>query len=391
MCIGKQGDYMNYIIDYEIVKKRLKEMPNIQKQKSIKTNLGYEIPYYTYGKGENHIVIVGGTHGSEIISVDFVLKVMDMVSNKKEPFKSFDENTYTLHFIPLQNPEGFIASTSAIRTLISENMSLEQMEKVCKKYYELYKQDDTNTKNNPNDRSLKLHQQMFIDANVNCIPDKHQYLKHTLNNIFSNEKIPKGSMISYRANGSGIELNRNVPINSGIEDIKNNQEKYGSLRYNNIPTTVPGPIGIPCKDVNNFEYEPENKFLNNLLDKLYKENKLKYCLLYHGTGGAIYYKPLFDAYKNDLTKEKQKYIETINKKLAIKYSEITNYNLIEDEDKNVKSYDSYLRTIYPGILLIELSKMGGNPIGPYGDIKNNYLPTIDINLKALKELFENNK
>ena len=379
---------MNYIIDYDILNQKLKEMKNLKKQTSIKTRLGTEVPYYTYGNGEKHVIIVGGTHGSEIISVDFVLKLMDYISNKKEMFKSFDENKYTIHFIPVQNPEGFIVSTSAIRTLIPKEMSLEDSEKICKKYYELYRQDDINVKNNSEDRSLKLHQKMFIDVNENSIPKKYRKLKESINKIMSDNRIPKGSMISYRANGTGVELNRNVPFNPGIESIKNKKIEYGNLRYNNIPKTIPGPIGVPCKDINNFEYEPENQFLYQLIDKLSNENKLKCCLLFHGTGGAIFFKPLFETYGNNINENQKEKIENINKELANKYHEITQYTLIENEDKTAKSFDSYLRILYPGILLIELSKMGGNPIGPYGDVENNYLPTIEINLKAVNEILK---
>ena len=40
--------------------------------------------------------------------------------------------------------------------------------------------------------------------------------------------------------------------------------------------------------------------------------------------------------------------------------------------------------MYPIDLLIELSPMGGNPIGPYGDKKGNYKKTIESNIKAFK-------
>ena len=41
-----------------------------------------------------------------------------------------------------------------------------------------------------------------------------------------------------------------------------------------------------------------------------------------------------------------------------------------------------LRSVYPGVILVELSKMGGNPIAPYGDIFGNYRNVINDNLKA---------
>ena len=50
--------------------------------------------------------------------------------------------------------------------------------------------------------------------------------------------------------------------------------------------------------------------------------------------------------------------------------------------------------MYPLDLLIELSPMGGNPIGPYGDKKGNYNKTIESNIKAFKssmKIFEISK
>ena len=38
--------------------------------------------------------------------------------------------------------------------------------------------------------------------------------------------------------------------------------------------------------------------------------------------------------------------------------------------------DKKLRIDYPAVLLIELSYMGGNPLGPLGDKDNNYIPKI---------------
>ena len=51
--------------------------------------------------------------------------------------------------------------------------------------------------------------------------------------------------------------------------------------------------------------------------------------------------------------------------------------------------DERLRLDYPGFLLIVLSYMGGNPLGPLGDKDNNYIPTMEHNLEATKHFFEN--
>ena len=42
---------------------------------------------------------------------------------------------------------------------------------------------------------------------------------------------------------------------------------------------------------------------------------------------------------------------------------------------------------FPGVLMIELSKMGGNPIGPYGD-KTNIYNTINENISAIANIIK---
>ena len=65
------------------------------------------------------------------------------------------------------------------------------------------------------------------------------------------------------------------------------------------------------------------------------------------------------------------------------------YKIVSDPDIN--GFDEFLRVKYPAVLLIELSYMGGNPIGPFGDLDNNYYPTIENNIKALIDNIKLNK
>ena len=121
------------ILDYYDVLdeiKRITKNKMFKKEKSINTDLdNIEVPYYTLGKGNNHFVIVGGTHGSEIITTDFVLRLMEEISKKQGVFFNIDlENDYTFHFIPIHNVEGYIISTSSIRTLIKKDFSEEKIE-----------------------------------------------------------------------------------------------------------------------------------------------------------------------------------------------------------------------------------------------------------------------
>ena len=391
------------ILDYDEV---LDELNNITKRDEFKKQESthticdnIEVPYYTYGNGDNHIVVCGGTHGSEIISVDFVLRLMDMVSKKEGPFKNFNLNEYTLHFIPVQNPEGYIVSTSAIRTLIGRDASEEEIEKISKEYFMSYRQDDINAKNNPDDKSIKNHQKMFENVTYECIPEKYPMLRESIKNIYSNPQVPKGSIIVHRGNGLGMETNRSTLVKALSES---NESNYGTNRYNNIRLDIPGPLGVAPEK----EDIVENKFLKNLLSKLYKEGKYAGMLSYHGTGGLIYSKLSNDdeiLIDEDLSEEyiKDKYTKNvINRILTRDYHEKTKYTTLNGSEKpgyrivkdpSLKDIDENLRLNYPGVLLIELSYMGGNPLSPLGDKDNNYIPTMEHNIIAAADFFKNCK
>ena len=64
---------------------------------------------------------------------------MDSMGNRKGPFKDLDLDKYTFHFIPVHNPEGYIISTSAIRTLIGREATEDEIEKISKEYFMAYR------------------------------------------------------------------------------------------------------------------------------------------------------------------------------------------------------------------------------------------------------------
>ncbi len=378
---------------------RITKEGNFKKHESAKTTLdGIEIPYYTLGNGDNHIIVVGGTHGSEIISVDFVLRLMESISKRQDIYSDIDldsKNGYTFHFIPLHNPEGYIVSTSAIRTLIGRDMTESEMEKIAKEYFMAYRQDDINAKNNPDDKSEKLHQAMFNHVTPECIPEEFPKLRESIKEIYSNPKVPKGSIIVHRGTGLGVETNRSLLSYALKEE---NENEYSTNRYNNILKDIPGPLGIvPKQDI------IENKFLKNLIDKLYKEEKYCGMLSYHGTGGLIYSKLSDDDEKLVDFDLPESYMEAkyksqvINRILTRKYNEDTKYVTLNGSEKpgyktvqtpSLKDVDENIRMNYPAVLLIELSYMGGNPIGPLGDKDNNYIPTMEHNLVAAHNFFK---
>ena len=379
------------ILDYEQVEAELSRLENnlnskipVMRQDDFKsTRFGYPVEHFTIGNGDKHIVVVGNTHGSEIISCDFVMRLMESVSEKKNGFENFDENEVTIDFIPLHNPEGYIISSSAIRTLITDDMNDKEKEAICKKYWTLYYQDDIDSKENNDDHTtLKRHQKMFEEADYTCINEKHKLLRESVKEINEKYHHPVGSMIMWRANGSGVELNRNQPFNSDIV-IKEKQE-YGSMRYNNILKGVKGPLGASCYDSNRFTYEAENENLFELLDNLYRGGKYCGMLTYHSTWGKVFANPSYQVDESLLDDERRYHITAVNQFLAKEYEKYSGYEMMDSPAFD--DTDDVFRILYPGTLLIELSKLDGNPIGPYCDITGNYNEVMVSNMKATANL-----
>ena len=77
------------------------------------TNFSFPINSYEIGSGKNHVVIVGTTHGCELLTTYFVIETMIELLMNEEVFEYFTKE-YTLHFIPILNPEGFIISSSNV-------------------------------------------------------------------------------------------------------------------------------------------------------------------------------------------------------------------------------------------------------------------------------------
>ena len=370
------------------------------------TRFGYDVEHYTIGHGPNHVVIMGGTHGNEIISVDFVTQLMAEMAEGAGEFADFDPGQLTVHFIPLQNPEGFIISTSSIATemLYADPFELDhikagdnqliyqdpyktkllnEIQRTCKNYYSAYRQDDIDAKNNENTTGIKHRHEMFPNVTPDVIADTK--IKENVTNMFNKVDFPQASLIDWRSNGSGVDLNGNTPHHTkSLAVQKEGQVLMGSLRFNTIRNYVYGPLGVATLDADKFGYEPENIGLFQLLNKLYANNDYIGMLTFHGTGGAIYSKP-YESYlnftENSHSQMSYEAIAYINDKLADDYSAHTTYRKIPSGENT--GVGDLIRSNYPGELLIELSKMGGNPIGPYGDVLGNYKNTMCDNMKAV--------
>ena len=97
-------------------------------------------------------------------------------------------------------------------------------------------------------------------------------------------------------------------------------------------------------------------------------------LNYHSVGGLIYQRP----------ENNDKFITSYNYILSKFYQENTikntdKYDILKGQSGKAISVNDQLRQKYPGNILVELSPMGGNPIGPFGD-PNNIKSTIESNI-----------
>ena len=417
---------------------------------------GFPIEHYSLGHGPKHLSIIAGTHGTEIIGIDFVLKLMEVISKGIGDFKDFNPNLFTLDFIPCQNPESFIIVTESLKPYL-DNLNSKEFEKISKEYYLNYVKDDrvyieinnyikslTNNKkliddfwnenrlhditpniiisfinkNVPDIKNIKVdslfeklyelkivkedkiihkekfHHQTFPNLSYQNIEEKDERytkLKNKLKTImekdFDGYTFPKQSVIDFRANSNGVDLNKNNPNNFKIkqEEKKNLKPLFGTMRFVNLMREVKGPQGKVSISDQKFTFENENIGLLKHLLNLKKEEKYVGALSYHGTGGVIYSRP-----KNPLEAKKQKEalmaIDKYNERLALSYQNITEYKIMP-YPKQLTGTGDMIRMLLPGFLLIELSKMGGNPLGPYGD-KQNYQKVINDNLLAFNEILK---
>ena len=476
-------------LDYLTYKKRLEQIDQneqlralgMQKRMIGVTKYNYGLYDYVIGNGQKDLFIIGGTHGSEIIGVDFVTQLLAQVPNLQD----FDPNMVTLHIIPNINPEGFDITTSTLQNVNNDNLKVESFD-----YYLRYRTDNVinafiNKLDNklkdiasngiikPNDlvnafkgifeekewanvcannaiprmrvfedyvKSLgsysdysvlfndlrmginktievcagdvflcsvlkrfetmilsdeflmkivnnapsinknvgsRLYQEKF--ENMAIIGTQNPTLSSDVATVFEQNNIPSGAQVKFDPNGSFINLNQNTPYSTGIEAMQNGDVRFGPGPSNNVRIFTDGAIGKPTENPYNFEFAIENQILNTLLAKSAREGRLAGALIYHGTGGLVYSKPYQTAENEHLTSQ----IATYNAQLSDVYKQATGYRQIEEPDNT--GYGDLLRQTYPGILLIELSKMGGNPIAPYGD-QNNIQTVMNDNIVAVNDL-----
>lgn len=160
---------MKKILDYEEMLDLLDSLnPDIIKKEGAigKSEFGEDILSYSYGQGDNHVILTAGTHSSELIGNIFLLRFMKRLSDRETEV----DKKFTLHFIPIVNPDGTIINTSAIRTVIPRDVSEIEEQMSCLQFYLNSVMDDNNAlKGN---KENKIIHKMFQYATPLCISDK---------------------------------------------------------------------------------------------------------------------------------------------------------------------------------------------------------------------------
>ncbi len=375
---------MGKILDYKQMNEILDGLDSqvIKKEKPIGyTYFGYPIDHYVYGHGDYHVIITGGTHSSELISNVFVIRFMEKLCNREI---DIDENLYTIHFIPIVNPEGTIIVTSAIRSLIPRDISDEEEQTYLLTYYRnSYIEGEYANKYRDND--YKLQQMMFRHATPNIL--ENEKMKDYLNKLFKENNLPVGCMINWSSNGRGVDLNSNIETSSLIDRVESGEEIYADLHLNNIRRNKLGPLGCPYFSKKG-EIEKENEALLNFYNEIKENYNLIGSFIYHSCGNIVYYlgKDKEDNPWVNLTEEMRK----DNYDAANVYADETGYKL--DEMEIYTTMDSKLKSLFPVTLLVELGGVRATPLsqfmnldldGSAEDFKWIYSKIIDSNTEAI--------
>lgn len=325
------------------------------------SSFNYPIRLYKLGNGQKQVVIMGATHGCELVTTTFIIYFVNFILNNKDYIKYLD--TYCFYIIPILNPEGYVISSSNVINNIS-NLSPDEFEKYCTKYLGLYNKDDYNAINF--DKKYNKLYKTLMKCSVKYIDDIK--LENMVKNILKNCNLDESVLPIWSSNGMGIDINANSIHKFNIIYNQRIKQKFAKMRYNDIPTDRPSPTGYPGK-MQFDKHCPENLALYKFILKLYSnninkinKNRLIAFFSYHSTGGQIYGFPD----KNLSGVNQYIYISNAMKN----YSKYTSYELMDEELKY--GLMDYYRIVLKNIssLTIELSRLNANPIGPFSNILN---------------------
>lgn len=390
--------YMNYQDVNDRIEKLMRDNESINEIKKERplgyTEYGLPIQHYTMGNGPKHIVISGSYHAAEIITTIFVVRLMEDMAKDAE----FKKDEYTLDFIPIVNPEGYLITTSMQDLYLGDNTTEEEKIARAKTYWASYRADATipaKVRNGelPETAMLekKSYQALFDNVNLEEYLKDYPKIKESVLNIVQKNNYPVGVMAAWSANASGIDLSQNVPYNPAIKTLlEADGPVYNHLAYANTRKDIPGPVNTPCRNLEHFTFEAENLAMLNFMEELNakKEEEIIAYFNYHSVMGKMYQRPvkedwLLKLYNIDYEK---KVIENYVSSRIFRSGNA--YDIIESEDPY--SYiNEFLRLRYGIDIQVELSRMGSNPIGPLADPEVFENVTVKPNIKAFEYFVRN--
>ena len=390
--------YMNYQDVNDRIEKLMHDKESINEIKKERplgyTEYGLPIQHYTMGNGPKHIVISGSYHAAEIITTIFVVRLMEDMAKDAE----FKKDEYTLDFIPIVNPEGYLITTSMQDLYLGDNTTEEEKILEAKTYWASYRADATipaKVRNGelPETAMLekKSYQALFDNVNLEEYLKDYPKIKESVLNIVQKNNYPVGVMAAWSANASGIDLSQNVPYNPAIKTLlEADGPVYNHLAYANTRKDIPGPVNTPCRNLEHFTFEAENLAMLNFMEELNakKEEEIIAYFNYHSVMGKMYQRPvkedwLLKLYNIDYEK---KVIENYVSSRIFRSGNA--YDIIESEDPY--SYiNEFLRLRYGIDIQVELSRMGSNPIGPLADPEVFENVTVKPNIKAFEYFVRN--
>lgn len=375
---------MKKILDYEEMLELLEGLnPEITRNEGVigKSEFGEDIKAYSYGNGAYHVILTAGTHASELISNIFLLRFMKNLSDEKI---KIDEE-FTLHFIPIVNPDGTIINTSAIRTIIPRESSEIEGQLACLQFYlNSVRDDEFALKGNRDD---KIIHRMFQYATLECIDSKYKSLKENVERIIKKNNLPKGSLINWTSNGHGVDLNANIECGVYLEKFLRGEEEYAHLRFNQMDKMKQGPMGCPSRE-KRFIEESENTAILDYYKRLIEKYDVAGSIIYHSCGGIVYYLDEMEE-ENFWNKDYGEREIEYNREVAKTYSEVSGYKL--DKPKTYTTFCAKLRTLLPGSLVVELGTIRSTPLSQFINLKIsdlNGLENIRGELKRLNHHFD---
>lgn len=320
-----------------------------------KTSFGYPICEYKIGRGKKQVVILGATHGNELITGYFTMEFLTTLVKEYEALQDVLAS-YTFHIIPVLNIEGYLISSSNV-IANTKQLSMEQIEILAKKYLTVYDEDDAFAR-----QGMQREKGFYQILQSSLCNIENPKLRNSVACILKDDRLPVSVLPIWAANGCGVDPNSNsIHCFCEMKALRAKQ-KVGPLRYNDIPVTRPSPISYP--GLATFDHCPENYYLFRLIESLansnIKDEPLVAVFSYHATGGEIY------GYPCNVCCQPQK-LQRYESAMRV-YETITGYTII-NETLKYGVMDYYRATLPNAIAFtIELSKKNGNPIGPLADI-----------------------